>query len=86
MQGVCANCKDSGDCAEIHNKNIVERILKEILKDKAQQEVSVRAIIHQKQDVCSPGSRDTEGAWCAVLREAENKGWSNTEGLWSCSA
>lgn len=34
MQGVCARPKDSGDSAEIHNRNVVERILNEMLKDK----------------------------------------------------
>lgn len=85
MQGVCTKPKDSGDCAEIHNRNVVERILKEILKDKAQQgEVSVRAIIHQKQEHCSPRSRDAEGLVCCS--KTENKGWSGTEELRSCSA
>ncbi|TRZ05004.1 hypothetical protein HGM15179_022103, partial [Zosterops borbonicus] len=29
--------------------------------------------------------RSTEGAWCAALREAGNKGWRGMEELWPCS-
>lgn len=31
------------------------------------------AVVHQGQGVCTPWSRNTEGAWCTALRETGTK-------------